>query len=232
MGALTAAYLLSGYAASLAEQVVSAAAGMGLQGLSHPGRQRALQVLAGHLAWVWMAMRVLRMRLAPFLPPPLGRGSWMSYRVRSLWLPWAISGYFISLLAYNAVDQLNMLLLPPEDLVSDSIVAQLVRPEESDMIAVGIGSIGPCFTAPVFEEVLYRGFLLPALTRFFPLSVAVPLHSFIFGLHHHSLKGLLPLSALGLVWALAYVASGNLIVPIVIHAMWNARIFLSSLLLA
>jgi len=128
--------------------------------------------------------------------------------------------------------KLNMLLLPPEDLVSDSIVAQLVRPEESDMIAVGIGSIGPCFTAPVFEEVLYRGFLLPALTRFFPLSVAVPLHSFIFGLHHHSLKGLLPLSALGLVWALAYVASGNLIVPIVIHAMWNARIFLSSLLLA
>ena len=45
-----------------------------------------------------------------------------------------------------------------------------------------------------------------------------------------ALKGLLPLSALGMVWGVAYVCSGNLVVPIVIHALWNSRIFLSSVL--
>ena len=187
-------------------------------------------MLAGHLAWVWMALRVLKFRLAPFLPPPLGRGAWMSYRLRSLWMPWVLGGYFVSLLVYNSVDMLNVLLLPPGVAEADSLVSQLVQTEQGDMLALGIGCLGPCVTAPIFEEVLYRGFLLPALTRFFPLWVALPLHSVLFGLHHHSLKGLLPLSALGLVWALLYVFSGNLVVPIVVHAMWNSRIFLCSLL--
>ena len=155
----------------------------------------------------------------------------MSYRLRSLWLPWALGGYFVSLLTYNTVNSLSTLLLPTPNLYeAESIVSQLLCPNQRDMIALGIGCLGPCITAPVFEEVLYRGFLLPALTRFFPLPVALPLHSAIFGLHHNSVNGLLPLSALGLLWAILYVLSGNLVVPIVIHCMWNSRIFLSSAL--
>ena len=121
--------------------------------------------------------------------------------------------------------ELNSLLLEKE-----SVVAKLVSPEAGDLLALGIGSIGPCLTAPLFEELLYRGFLLPALCRFLPLNLAFILHALLFGLHHHALPALLPLSALGLLWGLLYVASGNLVVSACVHALWNGRIFLTSLL--
>ena len=146
---------------------------------------------------------------------------------RALWFPWALGGYFVSLLGYNTVDR-NMFLPLLDD--PECIVSQLVSPGKGDLAAFGIGAIGPCVTAPVFEEVLYRGFLLPALVRFMPLRLALLVQAVLFGLHHQSLTGLVPLSVLGLIWGVVYVSAGNLLVPIVIHMMWNSRIFLSSLL--
>lgn len=153
----------------------------------------------------------------------------MSYRLKSLWFPWALGGYFVSLLIYNAVDELSISLLPPTGIDEQTtVLTPLMNPDKPNLLALCIGGLGPCITAPIFEEVLYRGFLLPALTRFFPLSVALPLHAALFGMHHNSYRGLLPLSVLGFVWALLYVFSGNLVVPIVVHAMWNSRIFVQS----
>ena len=86
-------------------------------------------------------------------------------------------------------------------------------------------------TAPAFEEVLYRGFLLPALLRFAPLAAALPANALLFALHHSSLQALLPLTYLGLLWAGIYAASQNLLVPVLIHAMWNARVFIRAALL-
>lgn len=43
-------------------------------------------------------------------------------------------------------------------------------------------------------------------------------------------QAMLPLSVLGLVWSLLYLYSGNLLVTVLIHAMWNSRVFLGSLL--
>lgn len=228
VGALVAAYLLSGYVGSVAELAVYALAAAGAP--LTESRHRAVQVLAGHLAWVVMAVRVLGDRLRPFFPPPFGRGEWITLRWRTLWLPSVLGGYFVSLLAYNSVAHVSAALLPTPELAPESVVSRLISPEGGDVVALGIGSIGPCLTAPVFEEVLYRGFLLPALLRFVPLRVALPLQAALFGAHHHSLKGLLPLSALGLLWGILYVSSGNLLVPILIHALWNSRIFLSSYL--
>ena len=72
---------------------------------------------------------------------------------------------------------------------------------------------------------LYRGFVLPALLCFVPLTAALPLHALLFGLHHLSLATLLPLSTLGLLWAALYVGSRNLLVPMLVHALWNCRVF-------
>ena len=80
------------------------------------------------------------------------------------------------------------------------------------------------------SQVLYRGFLLPALQFVMPLTVAVPLSSFIFAIVHEGLRSVLPLTFLGGLWAMLYLKSRNLLVPIAVHAMWNARIFLEPLL--
>ena len=47
---------------------------------------------------------------------------------------------------------------------------------------------------------------------------------------HAQVGLLLPLSVTGFVWGVLYVGSGNLLVPILIHALWNTRVFLGSYL--
>ena len=39
-----------------------------------------------------------------------------------------------------------------------------------------------------------------------------------------------PLAALGATWSYLYLASGNLLVPVAIHALWNARVFAGTVL--
>ena len=106
----------------------------------------------------------------------------------------------------------------------------MINPENNDLVAMGVGAIAPCISAPWWEEVLYRGFLLPSLSLWMPINLAIPLSAVLFAAHHMSLTSMVPLTALGLVWAILYVHSGNLIVTILIHSMWNSRVFLGSLL--
>jgi membrane protease YdiL (CAAX protease family) len=56
----------------------------------------------------------------------------------------------------------------------------MINPEENDGLAMLVGSIAPCVTAPWWEEVLYRGFLLPALTLYLPLHYALPASAVLF----------------------------------------------------
>ena len=43
-------------------------------------------------------------------------------------------------------------------------------------------------------------------------------------------SSMLPLTALGFTWALVYIKSRNLLVTVMIHGMWNSRVFIGSLL--
>ena len=54
--------------------------------------------------------------------------------------------------------------------------------------------------------------------------------SLLFAAHHLSLTAALPLAALGATWSYLYLASGNLLVPVAIHALWNARVFAGTVL--
>uniref|UniRef100_A0A7S1XHH8 CAAX prenyl protease 2/Lysostaphin resistance protein A-like domain-containing protein n=1 Tax=Compsopogon caeruleus TaxID=31354 RepID=A0A7S1XHH8_9RHOD len=224
-GILIVSYLASGYGAVFCEQVLCLLSVYGVP-LTIP-TLRAWKVLLGHLMWVYMGIRILNRRLSPFFPP---KGTWLRWKWNANWLWWSIGGYAVSALLFNCADVVNQFILPSSVFSEESVVNKLVNPENRDLFAMGIGSIGPCMSAPIFEEVLYRGFLLPALTAFFPLSLAIPVSSVLFAIHHLNLSGVLPLSVLGLAWAIIYTQSRNLVVTILIHAMWNSRVFLVSLL--
>ena len=222
---LLGAYLLSGYGAVLCEQLMFFLTILGVP-LTVP-TLRAYKVLLGHLMWVFMGVKILGTQLRPFFPP---RGKWMRARVHSNWCWWAIGVYFVSGLLFNIVDFVNQFLVPQAILNEESVVSKLIHPENQDVVAMAIGSIGPCITAPFFEEILYRGYLLPALSCFMPLWLAIPVSSVLFAAHHLNLGGMLPLSVLGWAWAYTYVSSGNLFVCAFTHGLWNSRVFLSSLL--
>lgn len=75
--------------------------------------------------------------------------------------------------------------------------------------------------APVFEELLFRGFLFQNLRQRFGSTTAMLLSGLAFGAVHLDPGHLLPLTALGAALAFLYERSGTLLVPIAVHACWN-----------
>lgn len=88
--------------------------------------------------------------------------------------------------------------------------------------------------APVFEEILFRGFLLPwlqpRLTARWGLrwgtAAALLLTALAFGAMHLQPRGLHILSTLGLVLGWAMVRTGDLRTAILVHGAWNGGVFL------
>ena len=76
--------------------------------------------------------------------------------------------------------------------------------------------------APLGEEALFRGLLLPALTRRVGLIGGVAISAALFALLHFNAFAFLPLFAFGLALGAAYWMTGSLLVPILMHAVFNA----------
>jgi membrane protease YdiL (CAAX protease family) len=79
------------------------------------------------------------------------------------------------------------------------------------------------FIAPVTEEFLFRGCFYRFLKARTTLPVAMAVSGIFFALLHYSMLAVVPLFVLGVILAYAYEKTGNLKVPILIHAFWNAN---------
>lgn len=229
---LIGSYVISGYLAVFVEYGLYFLASIGVPITFHT--LEAWKGLSAHLLWVVMGLSILRWKQKPFFP---NKGHWINWSLRGNWVWWTCGGYLLSALLYNTSTLINHLILPVTVLkrtmpCPDPVVAlsQMFLPgadyDPGGLTAVAINAIGPCISAPIFEEVLYRGYLLPALSMYLPLWASIPISSLVFALPHGSSAGLLPLSVLGMAWSLLYTQSRNLAVPIAIHAMWNTRAFL------
>ena len=80
--------------------------------------------------------------------------------------------------------------------------------------------------APLFEELLFRGFLLPVLARRGRLAWALAFSALLFGAIHLQPAGLPILCTLGFALGLAMRQTGSLRAPILVHACWNGGLFL------
>ena len=246
---LTVGYFSTGRFSLLFENALYAAAGSGLP-LTVP-MHRSLVVLLGHLAWVVVGSAILAGVLSP--KPFFGGGwttapkkddsagkkskmrvlrphRWYTNKWDTYWLWWTIGGYFVSAWLFNIADFVNQIVLPPYLFAqqAEGVVSQLINPENNDFLASLVGYIAPCLSAPWWEEVLYRGYLLPALGLFMGFWPSVFVSGILFSVHHMNLMGAIPLMVLGWLWAALYAKSGNLLVTMLIHGMWNSRVFLGS----
>lgn len=81
--------------------------------------------------------------------------------------------------------------------------------------------VGLSITAGIVEELIYRGFLLWYLALYVPLWVAVLLSSLIFGIGHgyQGVTGAIKTLLVGAAFAVMYVATGSIWLPIVAHAV-------------
>jgi membrane protease YdiL (CAAX protease family) len=75
--------------------------------------------------------------------------------------------------------------------------------------------------APLFEETVFRGVLLPLLTRRLGLGAAVVISSILFSAIHMHLYSSAPLFVIAVGFSLAYAYTGSLWVPVVMHSLFN-----------
>ena len=80
-------------------------------------------------------------------------------------------------------------------------------------------------SAPIWEEAIFRGFLLPSLAKWMPVSAAVLLSSLVFAAAHFSLQRFAPLLLLGVIMGTLFVRSRNLLSSVALHSLWNMWIF-------
>jgi hypothetical protein len=85
--------------------------------------------------------------------------------------------------------------------------------------------------APFFEEIMFRGFLLPSLTRYVPVWAAIGLSSLLFALAHLNLSEVLPLAMLGIILGVVYTRSRNLLASMLLHSLWNSGTLISLFIL-
>lgn len=84
--------------------------------------------------------------------------------------------------------------------------------------------------APIWEETLFRGIASSALAKHARLWLAVGIVSLFFAAIHGHLPALLPLFTLAVALNLAYIHSGSVVVPIVMHAAFNSATLTFALL--
>tara|TARA_Y100001970_G_scaffold294247_1_gene449113 strand:- start:8537 stop:9877 length:1341 start_codon:yes stop_codon:yes gene_type:complete len=101
----------------------------------------------------------------------------------------------------------------------------------NDFIAIILLLITTMFLAPLFEEIIFRGALLPVVGEKFGVYIGILITAFTFALAHLSLGEFPPLFVLGIGLCIVRLSSGNLFPSIVMHSVWNGITFMNLLLL-
>jgi len=194
--------------------------------------------LVGLLLLPWPALRWMGVPLGTLLHMGCGIGLLCRAEglgLRGLWrrvapgapgrdLAWGAAFLGLAVLLVITVSLLSGLLLKPD---------QSPQRDLQDLLR-SLAGWGPTLTlfltvaalAPFFEELLFRGFLLPILARGRSMALALGGSALLFGAIHLQPMGLPTLSTLGFVMGLAMRHTGSLRTPILVHACWNGALFL------
>ncbi|WP_375470500.1 type II CAAX prenyl endopeptidase Rce1 family protein [uncultured Nostoc sp.] len=184
-------------------------------------RLQAFSVLISYLLVASGALLVLYFSVKRFFPLP---EFWFRFRFQDNWFLWGLGGYCAALPIVVVVSLINQQLWQGQG--GSNPLLQLAL-ESRDGVALGIFFFTAAIAAPFFEEILFRGFLLPSLTRYLPVWGSILISSLLFAIAHLSLSEILPLTALGIVLGVVYTRSRNLFAPMLLHSLWNSGTLLS-----
>ncbi|MFN0069136.1 MAG: lysostaphin resistance A-like protein [Limisphaerales bacterium] len=137
-------------------------------------------------------------------------------------LAWGAASGLVVIPGALALQALSVLLLSRFGVeVNEQVAVTALRMHDAPWQLAILG-VGAALLAPVTEEHFFRGVLYRAGLLRAPRVLAALLTSGLFALSHGNLPALLPLVALGLVWTWLYEHTGDLLAPVVSHALFNA----------
>jgi membrane protease YdiL (CAAX protease family) len=188
-------------------------------------RIEAFTVLVSYLLVAFGCLSVLYFSIRRFFPLP---ENWFRFYIFSNWVLWGLGGYCTALPIVVIVSLINQKLWQGQG--GSNPLLQMAL-ESRDNTALGIFFLTAAIAAPLFEEFLFRGFLLPSLTRYMSVWGAIFVSSLLFAAAHLSLSEILPLTALGMVLGIVYTRSRNLLSCMLLHSLWNSGTLISLFLL-
>jgi membrane protease YdiL (CAAX protease family) len=198
---------------------------LGINLMEQGWRATALFYLINYVLVAAGSLTILYLCIKPFLPLPEG---WFRFTLRGNWLWWGLGSYFAALPLVIAISFLNQKIWQGQG--GSNEILRIVF-QGKDNVALAIFFVTATIAAPIFEEILFRGFLLPSLTRYLPVWGAIALSGFVFAMAHLSLSEVLPLTVLGMVLGFVYTRSRNLLASMLLHCLWNSGTLLSLFIL-
>ncbi len=205
-------------------------------------RDRSIFILLPYIASMAPMLIIFRTTLREFLPFPkhLFKFKFWTWT----WLGWGLGGYIVAIPIVLIVSVINQKLLSGQG-GSNPLLPLLI--EDRNNTAKLVLWMTVAIAAPFFEELLFRGFLLPSLisglgnrrgaeTDSLNISLITWLgicaSGLLFAIVHLNLADILPLTALGIVMGFVYVRSQNLLAPMLVHGLWNSGTFFTLLILS
>ena len=201
-----------------------------LSGAGFPATTRqGVEVLGSYLTLMLAPLAILALMLRGKTAPP--RGGWLQWGwkpMKAVTLP--AFKVFLMMLPLVALVSWLLQLVWADPGGSNPLLEMVLN--SSDGVALLAFALTAVVLAPVFEETLFRGVLLPVLGRHLGPVVAVLMSALVFATAHLSLGELVPLTVLGIGLGVLRWQSGRLSTSVCLHALWNSLTFLNLVLLA
>jgi uncharacterized protein len=188
-------------------------------------RGRAFYILCNYLGLAGGGLGVLYFSVRSYFPLS---EEWFNVSTKGRWFLWSFGGFLVAFPIVILVTLANQQIWQGNG-GSNPILPFILQ--SKDPAALVLFFLTAAIAAPFFEETLFRGFILPSLTRYMPTWGAVLASSLLFAVVHLSLSEVAPLTALGIVLGFSYVKTRNLLVPMVLHGLWNASTLVSLFIL-
>ena len=201
---------------------------IGISGLNvaeYSVRSQALYVLVTYLLMAAGGLSVLYFSIKSFFPLPQ---DWFQFKFTNNWILWGLGGYLVAVPLVILISLINQQFWQGQGGSNPLLFLAL---QAQDRVALAIFFFTACIAAPIFEEIVFRGFLLSSLTRYLPVWGAIFASSLIFAIAHLSLSEVLPLTMLGIVLGVVYTRSRNLICSMILHGLWNSGTLFSLFIL-
>ena len=198
-------------------------------GLESP-RREAVTVVINYSVMALPSLLILWRQLNALPRDQAPQGGWLQWRLR----PWpgaissAVAGWLMVTPVVVATGWLLVRLVG--DPGGSNPLLELVLGSKDPLALFLLGWTAVVF-APLFEETIFRGALLPVLAKRWGTAGGVVLSALLFAMAHISIGELAPLTVLGVGLALLRVSTGRLLPSVLMHALWNAITFLNLLVL-
>jgi hypothetical protein len=198
-------------------------------GLESP-RREAVTVVINYSVMALPSLLILWRQLKALPRAQAPQGGWLQWRLR----PWpgaissAVAGWLMVTPVVVATGWLLVRLVG--DPGGSNPLLELVLGSK-DPLALFLLGWTAVVLAPLFEETIFRGALLPVLAKRWGTAGGVVLSALLFAMAHISIGELAPLTVLGVGLALLRVSTGRLLPSVLMHALWNAITFLNLLVL-